>query len=114
MKKFVFFDTNCCNDDGSCHIHELEIQRSQLTEDDRVTAYMDNEEWDARIVRCGDQWGLVLLSEAREISPERYEGHAEGFSRGMLLQKLRALRVLEDLDLPDDWKEEATRRMMLI
>lgn len=117
MRKFVFFDTNsrhCDVDAEIYHIHELEIQRSKLTEGDLVTAYMDNEEWDAQIVRYGDQWGLVLLSEAREITNERYEGHTEGFARGMLLQKLRALRVLDDLDLPDDLKEEAKRRMMLI
>ena len=116
MRKFVFFATNSRHHDADAEIyriHELEIERGKLTEGDRVTAYMDNEEWDAQIVRHGDLWGLVLLSEAREISNERYEGHAEGFSHGMLVQKLRALRVLNDLGLPDDLREEAKRRMML-
>ena len=27
MKKHVFVDTNSCNSDGSCRIHELEAKR---------------------------------------------------------------------------------------
>lgn len=117
MKKAVFFDTNSryCDIDAEIYrIHELEIRHRKLTEGDHVTAYMDNEEWDARIVRHGDQWGLVLLSEAREISKERYEGHAEGFRGGAVLEKLRTLRVLENLDLPEDILKEAKRRLELL
>ena len=117
MKKFVFFDTNsrCGDADAEIYrVHELEVKREKLTEGDLVLAYMENEEWDARIVRCGNQWGLVLLSEAREISNERYEGHMEGFQYGTLVEKLRTLRVLEGLGLPGNVLEEAKRRLELL
>lgn len=41
----------------------------------------------------------------------RYEGQHEGFTEGMLCQKQRALRVLENLDLPDTLLAEARRKM---
>ena len=109
MRKFVFFDTNSPIDDSS---EVYRICPGDLAEGDLVTAYMENEEWDAQVVRRGEQWGIELLSEAREISGERYEGQQEGYAHGMLVQKQRALRVLEGLDLPDELKEEAMRRMM--
>ena len=111
MRKFVFFDTNSPIDDSS---EVYRISHGNLAEGDLVTAYMENEEWDAQVVRRGDQWGIKLLSEAREMSGERYDGQQEGFSHGMLVQKQRTLRVLEGLDLPDWVKEEAMRRMMEI
>lgn len=113
MKKFVFIDTNFCNEDGSCRIHELQARRQKLTEGDLVTAYMEQEQWDARVVRCGGQWGVVLLSETRALSAERYEGQQEGYHNGRLIEQLRVLRVLEGLDLPEDLMVEAKRRLEL-
>ncbi len=112
MKKFVFIDTNCRNEDGSYQLHELQATGQKLTVGDRVTAYMEQEQWDARVVRCGGQWGVVLLSETRELSAERYEGQQEGYHNGRLIEHLRVLRVLEGLDLPEDLMEEAKRRLM--
>lgn len=117
MKKHVFFDTNSRHDEAGDEIYrilELEITARNLVEGDLVTAYMENEEWDAKIVRHGDRWGIVLLSEARQIPAERYEGQQEGFREGMLLQKYRTLRVLESLELPEDLLEEAKCRLELV
>ena len=72
---------------------------------------MEQEQWDARVVRCGGQWGVALLSETRELSSERYEGQQEGYAHGRLIEQLRVLRVLEGLDLPADFLEEAKRRL---
>ena len=113
MRKFVFIDTNFCNEDGSCRLHELQAKQQKLTEGDRVTAYMEQEQWDARVVRCGGQWGVVLLSETRALSAERYEGQQEGYHNGRLIEQLRVLRVLESLDLPEDQMAAAKRRLGL-
>ena len=88
MKKFVFIDTNFCNEDGSCQLHELQAKQQKLTEVDLVTAYMEQEQWDARMVRHGEQWGIVLLSETRTLSAERYEGQQEGYHNGRLIEQL--------------------------
>ena len=113
MKKFVFIDTNFCNEDGSCQIHELQAKQQKLTEGDLVTAYMEQEQWDARVLRCGGQWGVVLLSQTRTISAERYEGQQEGYAHGRLIERLRTLRVLEGLNLPEELLVEAKRRLKL-
>lgn len=113
MKKFVFIDTNFCNEDGSCQLHELQAKQQKLTEGDPVTAYMEGEQWDARIVRHGEQWGVTLLSETRTLSAERYEGQQEGYHNGRLIEQLRTLRVLEGLNLPEELLEEAKRRLEL-
>ena len=113
MKKFVFIDTNFCNEDGSCQIHELQAKQQKLTEGDPVTAYMEGEQWDARVLRCGSQWGVVLLSETRTLSAERYEGQQEGYHNGRLIEQLRTLRVLEGMNLPEELLEEAKRRLEL-
>ena len=58
MKKHVFFDTNSRHDEADDEIYqilELEITARNLAEGDLVTAYMEGEEWDAKIVRHGDQ-----------------------------------------------------------
>ena len=113
MKKFVFIDTNFCNEDGSCQLHELQAKQQKLTEGDLVTAYMEQEQWDARVLRCGGQWGVVLLSETRTLSAVRYEGQQEGYAHGRLIERLRTLRVLEGLNLPGELLEEAKRRLEL-
>ena len=74
---------------------------------------MDYEEWDVQVVRCGGHWGIVLMSEAREMSAERYEGQKEGYQHGRMIEKLRTLRVLESLALPEDLLAEATCRLEL-
>lgn len=114
MKKFVFFDTNDCTDaPGVYPISELTVRDKKLTEGDLVTAYMlgEYEYWDAKVLRLDGQWGIELVSDAREMPRARYEGQHEGFTEGMLCQKRRALRVLESLDLPDALMAEARRRM---
>ena len=114
MRKYVFFDTNSCTEQpGVYPIHPWEIRGRKLSEGDFVTAYMECEEWDGKIVRQGDQWGIELLSEARELSAERYAGQLEGCRQGILMEKLRTLRVLEGLGLPGDLLEEAKRRLEL-
>ena len=117
MRKYVFFDTNTATESpGVYPIDEPQILRRALAEGDLVTAYMlgEREFWEARVVRCGCQWGIVLLSECREMSKEQYNCQQEGFDQGMLCQKHRAMRVLESLDLPAELLAEATRRMMRI
>ena len=115
MKNFVFFDTNDRRDESGFYpISQMQVERRNLAEGDLVTAYMlgEREYWDAKLLRLGDQWGIVLLSDAKEMSNDRWEGQHEGFTEGMFCQKERALRVLESLDLPDELLTEAKRRMM--
>ena len=115
MKNFVFFDTNDRTDESGVYpISQAQVERRSLAEGDLVTAYMlgEREYWDAKLLRLGDRWGIVLLSDAKEMSYDRWEGQHEGFTEGMLCQKQRALRVLESLDLPDELLTEARRRMM--
>ena len=114
MKKHVFVDTNSCNADGSCRIHALEAKRFRLEPGELVTACMEGEEWDARVVRRDGHWGIELLSETREMSAERYEGQQEGCQHGMTIEKLRTLRVLENLGLPEELLAEAKRRLELV
>ena len=114
MIKHVFFDTNSHYfeaDNEIYEIHQSAVMAGKLAEGDLVTAYMEGEQWDARIVRHGKQWGIVLLSEARTLSLERFEGQKEGYWEGIRIEKLRALRVLKDLGLPEDLLEEAKRRL---
>ena len=116
MNKHVFFDTNSRYFDADNEIykiHESAVRAGKLAEGDLVTAYMEGEQWDARIVRHGEQWGIVLLSEFREMSSERYEGQQEGYAHGRLIERLRTLRVLEGLNLPGELLEEAKRRLEL-
>ena len=115
MKNFVFFDTNDCTDHPDIYpISQEQIESRCLAEGDPVTAYMpgEREYWDAKVLRIGGRWGIVLLSEAKEMSPDRWEGQHEGFCEGMRCQKDRALRVLESLGLPEKQLAEAKRRMM--
>ena len=117
MKNFVFFDTNDSTDHpGIYPVSQTQVESRNLSEGDLVTAYMpgEREYWDAKVLRIGDRWGIVLLSEAKEMSRDRWEGQQEGFCEGMRCQKLRALRILEDLDLPGELLAEARRRMMLL
>lgn len=117
MKKFVFFDTNSCTEyPGVYPIDEMTVKARKLAEGDLVTAYMlgEHEYWDAKIVRHSEQWRIVLLSKAREISAERYAGQQEGYWDGKAMEKLRTLRVLENMGLPADLMEELKRRLELV
>ena len=117
MNKHIFFDTNSRYFEADHEIyiiHESAVRTGKLAEGDLVTAYMDNEQWDARIVRHDEQWGVVLLSEARALSQERFEGQKEGYLEGVRIEKLRTLRVLNDLGLPEALLEEAKRRLELV
>lgn len=114
MKKVIFFDTNVCAEvPGVYPISELAVRDKKLAEGELVTAYMlgEYEYWDAKVLHLDGQWGIELLSDAREMTRARYEGQHEGFTEGMLCQKQRALRVLENLDLPDTLLAEARRKM---
>ncbi|MCM1119236.1 MAG: hypothetical protein NC543_07745 [bacterium] len=93
--KAIFIDTNSVNEDGSFYIDELLVKNMGLIAGERVIAYQDADSWEAQIVLCKDRWGAVLNTESREISPDRQEGHAEGFWRGYYVQSRRLISVLE-------------------
>ena len=104
MKNFVFFDTNDCTDHPDIYpISQEQIESRCLAEGDPVTAYMPGER---------EYWDAKILSDAKEMSRDRWEGQHEGFCEGMRCQKDRALRVLESLGLPEKQLAEAKRRMM--
>ena len=50
-----------------------------VNHEEKVIAYQDADSWDAEIVYADHKWGVVLLSDAKEISRERQEGYREGF-----------------------------------
>ena len=43
----------------------------------------------------------MLLSDAKEISKERQEGHEEGFWNGYYVQSMQLLTALKELNLPE-------------
>lgn len=96
--KTIFIDTNSVNEDGSYYIDELLIKNIKLSVGEKVTAYQDADAWEAEIVLCGDKWGAVPISGSREISPDRQEGHTEGFWWGYYVQSKRLVNVMEHLN----------------
>ena len=72
-----------------------------LTIGEIVTAIQDNEEWDAKVVSSDGEWGIELLSGAREVSAERRQGHIEGFWEGVYCQQGFLSNVLARLDLDE-------------
>lgn len=94
----IFIDTNSANEDGSYYIDELLIKNMKLSIGEKVIAYQDADAWEAEIVLCGNKWGVVPVSDSREISPERHEGHTEGFWWGYYVQSSRLVCALEKLN----------------
>lgn len=96
---YVFIDTNSINDDGSYYIWDGYIKMKNLHIGDEVIAYQEKDCWIAEIVLSGNRYGVILKSEAKEISDDRFEGHAEGFNYGMSVQKQITINILENLDI---------------
>lgn len=96
--KTIFIDSNSVNEDGIYYIDELLIKNMKLSVGEKVTVYQDADSWEAEITLCGNRWGAVMVSDSREISPERQEGHAEGFWWGYYAQSKRLVHVLENLN----------------
>lgn len=76
-KKAVFVDTNSINENGSLKIHELIVNNMGLQKGEKVTAYQEEDSWEAEIVYEDNCWGVRLLSDLREVSKERQEGNSK-------------------------------------
>ena len=109
--KYIFMDTNSVNEDGSYYIWDEDVKSKHLKAGDAVIAYQEKDCWDAEIVVSADGYGVVLTSEAKEISDDRFEGHTEGFDWGMSVQKHRAITVLEDLGVDSEIIDLVKRRL---
>ena len=109
--KTIFIDSNSVNEDGSYYIDELLIKNMRLCVGEKVIAYQDADAWEAEITLCGDKWGAVTVSDGREISPERQEGHAEGFWWGYYVQSKRLVHVLEQLNYSAKAIEEIKEKL---
>lgn len=96
--KTIFVDTNSVNEDGSLCISEIFINNMNLKIGEKVIAYQDADSWDAEIVFSRNKWGVKLISDIKEISKERQEGHKEGFGDGYFVQSINIFRVLRDLN----------------
>lgn len=94
---YVFIDTNMKNGDGSYYVHNSDIIRKQLKAGDTVVAYQETDMWQAEVVRSGKGYGVILKSEASEISSERFEGHREGFNEGVLYSNIVFINLLKSL-----------------
>ena len=97
--KYVFIDTNSMNEDGSYYVWDGYVKSKKLKVGDEVIAYQEKDSWLAEIVMSDNRYGVILTSEAKEISDERYEGHSEGFNNGMSVQKQITINVLENLNI---------------
>lgn len=114
MKKVVFIDTNMINDDGSYFVSDIIIRHNGYMVGDIVTAYQDQDVWKAKIVNTDGAWGVELLSETELISDERYEGHQEGFAYGVYIQSLKAIRILQNLNVPAELIETMKKKLNLV
>ena len=94
----LFVDTNSVNEDGSLCVSEFIINNMNLTVGERVIVYQEEDSWDAEIVYSRGKWGVKLISDIKEVSKERQEGHSEGFWEGYYVQSLNILRVLKNLN----------------
>lgn len=102
MMKSLFADTNAVNEDGSLFVSELIVNNMNLKVGERVIIYQDEDSWDAEIVYSGGKWGVKLISDTKEVSKERQEGHREGFWEGYYAQSINILRVLRNLHYSSD------------
>lgn len=108
--KFVFIDTNMRHDDGSYYISNYDIKSKQLKVGDIVTAYQETDVWKGEIVLSENGYGIILKTDAIEISTERYEGHQEGFSLGVSTQREITLILLQNLNADIGLIEEIKRK----
>lgn len=109
--KTIFVDTNSINENGSLCINELIIKNLGLEVGEKVIAYQDEDSWEAQIVFLENQWGVELISDTREVSRERQEGHQEGFWEGYYVQSINLLRVLKDLNFSANDIEKIKKRL---
>lgn len=100
MKK-VFIDTNLRTKNNTIQISKFIADNMELQVGERVIAYQDADSWEAELVYENGEWGVVLLSDAKEISKERQEGHEEGFWNGYYVQSMQLLTALKELNLPE-------------
>ena len=100
MKK-VFIDTNMRTKNNTILVGNFIADNMGLQAGERVIAYQDADSWEAEIVYENGEWGVVLLSDAKEISKERQEGHEEGFWNGYYVQSMQLLTALKELNLPE-------------
>ena len=112
--KSVFIDTNLRYEDLSYFLHEMIVRRLNLSVGDIVTAYQDNEAWKGEIVRTNGIWGIMLLSDAEQISDDRYEGQQEGYLHGRMMQNLFMIRVLQNLNVSAELIDTVKRRLDMI
>ena len=100
MKK-VFIDTNLRTQNNTIQISKFIAENMELQVGERVIAYQEADSWEAEIVYENGEWGVVLLSDTKEISKERQEGHEEGFWQGYYVQSMQLLTALKELNLPE-------------
>ena len=100
MKK-IFIDTNLRTQNNTIQISKFIADNMELQAGERVIAYQDADAWEAELVYENGEWGVVLLSDAKEISKERQEGHEEGFWNGYYVQSMQLLTALKELNLPE-------------
>lgn len=70
----------------------------ELKDGERVIAYHDEDSWDAEIFLSRGKWSVRIISDTKEVSKERQEGHREGFWEGFYVQSMNMLRVLKNLN----------------
>lgn len=58
-------------------------------------------------------YGVILQTQAVEVSAERASGHKEGFEAGMLLQKIITLNLLESLEADVELIEKVKKHFNL-
>lgn len=100
MKK-IFIDTNLRTQNNTIQISKFIADNMELQVGERVIAYQEADSWEAEIVYENGEWGVVLLSDTKEISKERQEGHEEGFWQGYYVQSMQLLTALKELNLPE-------------
>lgn len=103
----VFIDTNICNKDGTYYIDHIVAKGKKLQIGEYVIAYQEDEEWDAQVSYDGNNWGIIILSEARTISSDRRRGHVEGFWEGYYCQLRNFFKVLEQVGIKKEIIQEA-------
>jgi len=113
MKK-VFIDTNMRTKNNTILVGNFIADNMELQAGERVIAYQDADSWEAEIVYENGEWGVVLLSDAKEISKERQEGHEEGFWQGYYVQSMQLLTVLKELNLPEKDVEAIKEKLGLV
>ena len=97
----IFIDTNLRTQNNTIQISKFIADNMELQVGERVIAYQEADSWEAEIVYENGEWGVVLLSDTKEISKERQEGHEEGFWNGYYVQSMQLLTALKELNLPE-------------